>query len=202
MAANTLYRFCSKLVTSTFQAGACGLKSNKDGLNEYGMLIKGDYSGIHFPVTFKQEYGKKLTDILDTGWTSLYLISDRMKIILEENKLTGWKTYPIKLYDKQNNEIFGYYGFSVTGRCDPIDYSKSEIIEKRRVSEGPLVKFYKGMYIDLAKWDGSDFFSPKNSDGLMITKKAADALTKNKISNLRLTNLVDVEVNLSIFQLN
>ena len=200
MIPNVFFEFCSKLVSSTFQASACDLKSNKNGLDEYGMLIKGDYHDIHFPVTFKQEYGKKLTDILDTGWPSLHLISDRMKKILEENKLTGWKIYPIKLYDKKNNEILDYHSFSVTGLSAPMDYSKSEIIEKSSVTDGPLIKYYKGMYIDISKWDGTDFFSPMNSNGLIITKKAAEALTKNKITNLKLTDIADVEIDLRIFQ--
>ena len=83
MAAIILYRFCSKLVTSTFQASACGLKSNRDGLNEYRMLIKGDYSGIHTPVTFKQEYGKKLTDILGSLGLSAHKI--KRAIVAPEN---------------------------------------------------------------------------------------------------------------------
>jgi len=30
----------------------------------------------------------------------IIFISDRLKILLEENQLTGWKTFPIKIYDK------------------------------------------------------------------------------------------------------
>ena len=52
---------------------------------------------------------------------------------MEENNPTGWKIYPIKLYDKKDNEVLGYHGLSVTGKCASIDYSKSEIIEKRYV---------------------------------------------------------------------
>ena len=62
---------------------------------------------------------------------------------------SGWKTYPITLLDKANNEIKGYNGFSVTGSCGPIDYSKSKIVEKRRVTIGPISKYYVGLPIGL-----------------------------------------------------
>ena len=63
-------------------------------------MAKGKYEGIDFPVIFKQEMGKKWTDILDIDWSNLYLISSKIKAVLEENKLTGWKTFPVKVYDK------------------------------------------------------------------------------------------------------
>eukprot|EP01132_Coremiostelium_polycephalum_P000319 gene319-410_t len=134
-------------------------------------LINGDYTGISFPIIFKQVYGKKLQDMLDTGWPGLFLISDRMKSVLEENQLTGWKTFSVQVFDKKGEGIPGYHGFSITGRCGEIDYSKSPIIEKRRVPDGPLVKFYK-----------------------VITQRAAEILKKNKLTNIDLENLSDLEM--------
>jgi len=176
----------SKLLSSTVQAHLTDL--NIDHLK----LIKGNYQGIKFPLVFKQEYGNKLCDILDTGYASLYLISDRMKTVLEENKLTGWKAFPIELYDKKGNRISGYHGFSITGQSSPTTYDNCEIIEKRMVPNGPVCKFYKGVSID--KWDGSDFFTPEGTYETFITKKAADILKKNKITNLELINLADSEM--------
>lgn len=188
------FSFSSKLISSTFQAAPIGLKTDKNGVDDHLNLAKGRYRDIDFPVIFKQEYGKNLTDLLDTGHASLYLISDRMKTILEEKDLTGWQTFPIILYDKKGVEIRGYNGFSIIGHCAPIDYEKSEIIEKRRVPTGPICKFYKGEFIDIDKWDGKDFFSPDNSYDLIITKNAADVLKSNKITNLHLENLADKEI--------
>ena len=175
----------SKLVLSYGRAPPIGL--NTDPMN----LIKGDYTNVNFPIIFKQEGGNRLNDLLDTGYAGLYLISDRMKAILETAKLTGWKTFPIMLYDKKRNEIPNYHGFSTTGKSGPISYDNCEIIEKRYVPNGPICKFYKGLFID--KWDGSDFFTPEGNYGTFITKKAADVLKEHKISNLRLENLTDRE---------
>jgi hypothetical protein len=194
------FDFGSKLLSSTFQAGPVGLKEDENGVYDHLNLIKGKLKGIDFPVIFKQDYGKNLTDILDTGHAGLFLISDRMKKILEDSGLTGWQTFPIKLYDKKGSEILGYHGFSVIGHCGPISYEKSQIIEKRKVPTGPLCKFYKGEYIDLNIWDGTDFFTPDGTYETFITKKAADILTKNKITNMRLENLADKEIDIRIVE--
>ncbi len=186
------FDFRSRLLSSTIQAHAVELGQDENGTNNHWNLIKGIYYGIDFPVIFKQECGKNFLDILDTGWPCLYLISDKMKLLLENNHLTGWKVFPIKLYDKKDNEILGYYGFSITGHCGPTSYAKSEIIEKRLVPNGPLCKYYKGVTIN--DWDGSDFFTPEGTYETFITKKAADILTKNKISNMYLENLAEAEI--------
>lgn len=182
----------SKLLSSTFQAAPVGLKEDENGISDHLNLIEGKYNGINFPVIFKQDYGKNLTDILDTGHAGLFLISDRMKKILEDSGLTGWQTFPIKLFDKKGSEVLGYHGFSVVGHCGPINYEKSEIIEKRRVPTGPLCKFYKGVFVD--NLDGMDFFIPDTTKFIFITKKAADILKENKITNMRLENLANMEM--------
>ncbi|HRD54959.1 MAG TPA: hypothetical protein PLC42_01035, partial [Parachlamydiaceae bacterium] len=109
------FEFSSKYVSSTFMA------CYDDKINELN-LIKGDYIDVNFPIIFKHEEGKKLTDILDTGYVGLFLISDKLKVFLEKNQLTGWKTFPIKIYDKKKIEISGYHGFSIIGRCKSIYY--------------------------------------------------------------------------------
>jgi hypothetical protein len=191
---NDFYSFGTKLAYSTFQAVPVGVKCKvENGLSDPYKLIMGDFSDIDFPVIFKQESGKKLHDILETGLSALYLISDKMKNVLIENQLTGWKTFPVKIFDKKDNEVLGYEGFSTTGRAGPLDYSKCPIIETRVYPSAPLVKHYVGKYIDLSTWDGSDFFLPKNHFGTMITPKAAQILTKSKLTNINLRRLGDIE---------
>ena len=193
------YIFSSKFSSSTLQVHMIGSKEfhpidpNKSYLFDENKLLLGDYSNISFPVVFKQEYGKKLQDILDTGTATLYLISDKMKATFEDNNLTGWKTFEVKILDKQDKEIQGYHGLSITGRCGKIDYSQSEIVEKRCVPEGPLGKYYRGLYVGLDKWDGSDFFLPEKNFGTVITNRVADILKKNKFTNICLENLAEIE---------
>jgi hypothetical protein len=189
------HTFSSKLSSSTVQAHAISLSDKEDitGLFDQHRLTQGVYDGITFPVVFKQEYGKKLADVLDTGWVSLFLISDKMKAVLVENALTGWKSFAVKVLDNKGQEIQGYHGLSITGRCDKIDYSKSEIIEKRLVPNAPLGKYYKGLHVGLDKWDDSDFFLPEKYFGIIITSRAAEVLKKSKLTNIKLENLTEIE---------
>lgn len=159
----------------------------------YNKLLDGNYIDLNFPVLFKHEYGKRLEDVLDTSTAVLYLISDKMRNVLEHNNLTGWKTFPVTILDKDGREVVGYHGFSIIGRCGPVDYKKCEIIEKRFVPTGPLGKYYKGLYIGLDEWDGTDFFLPDKFRGIIITSKTASILKINKLTNINLKNLYTIE---------
>ena len=188
-----LYTFRSKLLASSFQMTAIGLGHDSHGFSHHHNLILAKYEGINFPVLFKQTTGKKFTDILTSGWPNLLLISDNCKNILTENQVKGWTTYPIILKDKKDNQIEGYHGFSVTGISGRKSYTNSPIIETSYVAEGPIVRIYKGATIDLSKWDGSDFFVPEGTGGIVVTKKVAELLKRNKISNLSLDCITEGE---------
>lgn len=193
MEITNFYRLDSKLSSTTFQAHAVSLKENNIGLDDHWKLLLGDYTSIEFPVIFRQEYGNKLHDLLDTGWPSLYLISDKMKITLEENKLLGWRIFPIIVYDKQKNEVQGYHGLTNLGRCGPIDFSKSELQMKSMVENGPVSKYYKGLYVGLNKWDGTDFFMAKGYFSHIVTKKTMEVIKKAKLTNIKFTKLSNIE---------
>jgi hypothetical protein len=185
------YIISSKLSSSTFQVMAV------DETLDYLNMIVGEYSGIKFPIVFKQKYGKKLHDVLDTGFPSFYLISNRFLNILQENKITGWKTFPIIIKDKENIEVDGYSGFSITGVCGNIDYKKSIQFTKRFVPNGPDVKCLRGIYPNFSKWDGSDFFIPKDSLYIIVTNRTRLLLKDNKISNIQFTNILEDEFSYS-----
>lgn len=190
------FEFSSKLISSTLQAHPIGLKKDINGIDEEWNLIKGKYKDIVFPVVFKQVYGKKYTDILDTGWPNLYLISKNMKIVFQENHLLGWETFPIKLYAKNGDEILDYFGLSITGKCIRENYNQSSVIEKKGIVEGSIIKFYKGIAID--GWDGSDLFSPSDSYSIYISCKAAELIRLNQFSNVELKNLGDIETEIPL----
>lgn len=189
------FDFGSKFLSSTVQVHVIKESGYSLSTNNIWGLVKGNYSGIEFPITFKQEYGKNWTDVLDTGWPSRYLISSKLKDILESHSFTGWKTFPVKLYDKKSNEIFGYYGFSVIGKCASIDFNKSKIIERQYAPNAPVQHYYKGEFVDLDQWDGSDFFCPEDSYDIFVTQRVAKTLKENKITNLYLKDLNEVEIN-------
>ncbi|MDE3045855.1 MAG: hypothetical protein KGJ02_04340 [Verrucomicrobiota bacterium] len=192
------FSFSTKIFSSAILAKPVNLKNltpTTGRLGDARKLVTNHYEDIDFPVVFQEVEGKKWADLLDTGWTSLYLISENMKKILKDNNLTGWDTFDIKILDKKNNEVPGYSGFSVDGRCGKVDYKKCEIIQKRLVSTGPLVRIYKGLHIGLEEWDGTDFFLPEGTLEIIITSKAANVFKKNKLTNLYLKNLSEIETN-------
>lgn len=182
---NIFFRLSSTSVLTYFTAPPIDLQIN------YVKLIQGNYEGFEFPVVFQQNRGKKITDILDTGFPGFYLLSNTLISILKDNGFTGWKTYPVRIYDKEGNDVRGFQGLSVTGSCGHTYYKESSIFEKKYVSNGPVYKFYKGEFVN--EWDGSDFFLPENTIDTIVTKKVADELKKNKITNLCLDNLEDIE---------
>lgn len=153
-------------------------------------LSRGEYEGIEFPVVFREhphDSGKRFRDVLDNRTIDGYLISDRMKRILEENNVTGWQTYPIVMYDKRGNEIKGYHGFSVTGRCGgefQLLYDKKST---RYGAEG-----YEGASIDLEQWDGSEIFKIGGKywrSIIIITKRVYKLFKEYKIDAVKMESL-------------
>lgn len=187
-----IYSFSSNLNSSNFAAFP-----QKLSLQQIEQLIRGLYQTVNFPVIFKHSMGrKKLTDLLDTGHPSFFLISDRFLQILQDNHLTGWETYPIILLDKNNQQIPGYHGFSITGTSDSKNFSESKIIEKKFVEHGPIVKFYKGFTI--RPHGDFDFFIPPHTTGFCISEKTAVLLKKNNITNVELEDAENYEIDCSI----
>ncbi len=124
---------------------------------------------LEFPVIFHQFEGNKLRDILDMGCGSFpFVISNRMKNLLEENQVTGWNSFPIIIFDKKENVIPGYYGFSITGRGG--DYEGSNM-------PGWLDR--KPWKYNLSNWDGSDIFFISGT--VIVTERIKIILEKNKI---------------------
>lgn len=157
-------------------------------------IVKGDYTGIDLPIIFKQSSGKKWTDVLMPNSVSMYVVSQRFIEMLEKNDITGWKSYPVTILDKEEKEISGYIGFSVIGESGAVDYSKSEVYEKQLVPNGPKTKYYRGLYVDLDKWDGTDFFMPQGTLNIIITEKVKQLINIHKITNTILQSLAEYEL--------
>ena len=207
-----LYLLNDTFNDKTFQVGNSSLDTFRNGerikLFDRDILLRGDINKLKLPIIWYHEHGSKLGDVLNTGSVSLYLISDKFRNILVENKITGWKTFPVIVYDKKDEEVPGYHGFSITGKSDPIDWSKSEIVTTHQNYDylvkntdamravypdwnpPPPIDFKrrKGLHPGLDGWDGSDMFIPKNSRYIIVTDKVYNALAKSKLTHLELEN--------------
>ncbi len=157
-------------------------------------VLSGNYAGVNLPLRFNQKYGRKWGDLVGTGWLSLYLISTKFRAALEENKLTGWQTFSVEVFNKRKIVVEGFYGLSIIGKCGPINYSKSEMMTKRLVPTGPLVNRHRGLHVGLDQWDGMDFFIPFGSTHIIASPRAATIIEDGHFENVRLENLADVEI--------
>ena len=91
-----------------------------------------------------------MRDVLDMRYNGqCFLISDRTRDMLQSEGVTGWRTYPIKLYSKKNEEIDGYNGFTITGRGGKMIKLRENI---------PYNEDNKYIIWDSNDWDGSDLF--------------------------------------------
>ena len=60
----------------------------------------------------------------------------------------------------------------------------------------PIRTHYKGYKIE--GWDGSDIFFAENTLHISVTKKFADLLEKNKITNVRLQSTEEYKIEVAI----
>lgn len=152
--------------------------SNLNWFKFHHALHDGNYDlpGLEFPVIFKQDSdsGKKFPDILDFRDIIAYLFSDRFVEALKAEGITGWKTYPIQIFDKKGNEIKGYNGISITGSCGDLGFQEFD------ANGDPLPASWG---FDLNTWDGSDMFQAKNRSGYYVTNKVIKMLVKYKLGS-------------------
>lgn len=140
-------------------------------------LTYGDYRDwMQFPIVYHIVDGKRFRDFLELRWLYSYLISDRLKTLLEQAQVTGWKSYPITLYDKKGNLVEGYHGFTITGRaaqCDNEDECDADLMKNPgRETVRPI--------FNLKNWDGSDIFRIAKSK-LVVTERVVKLMRANKI---------------------
>lgn len=119
------------------------------------------------PITFRHVLGRTPRDLLATTLPGRYLLSDRIVSAMKDAKFTGWTTYPVKITRKRGEDIHGYHGFSVTGRCNPLDWPKS--LNQSRSSP---------------HWDGSDIFLVQERDLIGITERVYSVLKALHPSNM------------------
>lgn len=147
------------------------------------------------PLKLRGYMGRQVVDVLWTGRALLFCVSSRVIELLSEHGITGWSTFPVEVYDRQGGPLPGYHGFAITGPVCRRDKSRSQIVAKPPpVPEGEGREVYRGLYFDESQWDGSDFFWVDRSGGRVVTERVYRLFKRNKISNVRLVPLPEVEI--------
>ena len=150
--------------------------------------------------------GKSLSDIIWTTNAFPFIVSKRIIDLFKSNGITGWKTYDVNIFSK-NNELIDqkYYGLIITGRCGYQDYSQSSIVmDKIGITTEPHVK---GFYFKDNYWDGTDLFMCKtdeNGESTMFrfcSQKVSDLIKKENIKNLSLKKTSDFSMSISLYDI-
>jgi hypothetical protein len=149
------------------------------------------------PIQVLRAMGGKLTDLIWTTWAGVFLISDRVREMLESAQVTGWATYPVVVFDANGAAVPSYHGFAVTGRCGLFDPERSQLVTKPPPTpRGRPALVRRGLCFDHSTWDGSDVFcsADEGSTIVVCADRARKLLAKHRVTNVRWQKLSDFEV--------
>lgn len=129
----------------------------------------------------------------------LYVFSEKVVKLLQNNNITGCKFYPITI---KGHEDLKYYLLTITGKCGPLDDSKAKLIEtlsspatkiQNTIITIPKQQFsvIKGKSVRLETWNGCDFFLVENTLESLVTERVKDLFKKHRINNVYLEDLKD-----------
>lgn len=157
-----------------------------------------------FPVRLEWAMGGATpSDVVWTTSADLPVVSRRVIQLLENGGFTGWDTYPVDLVDKAGDWVPGYAGLMVTGRCDPVDLSRSELV--LREFPGGWFPNLRGHFFPPESWDGSDLFMERQDERgsttlfLYATARLIRALRLARIKNLQIESIAEVEVGVPVY---
>jgi len=162
-------------------------------------LFRGRVS-LEQPLRLGIHSGSQLFHFLWSAFPPIVCVSTFVVELFRSNGVTGWMTYPVEVYGKTGELLPGYHGFAVTGGECRRDRSRSQIITKQAIPGGKPFGVYIGLYFHEEDWDGSDIFRVSSSGGTIVTEKVKQILKKSKVSNVRLTPLPEVEIQVLLDQ--
>jgi hypothetical protein len=163
----------------------------KVSVDEAFALTRGEWIPPN-PVVVQRAMGRALKDIIWCTVAAPVLLSRRVSELFRSAGFTGWSTYPVILHLDDGTTTSDYSGLAVTGRCGPIDSSRSQIVGKQYPAG--IFPILKGLYFDPQSWDGSDFFMTSEKTGfIFVVDEVKKCLDDARIRNIHLTPLDQTE---------
>ena len=104
--------------------------------------------------------GRNTYDVVPYQDVFNFAISEKLKIALEQNGITGWLCYPIIIDGIEGN----YFGFWVTGKGGKVT----------KFDKDGAIPMFKPLKWDQAAWDGSDIFNIEDTGIKACTPRAAE----------------------------
>lgn len=134
--------------------------------------------------------GRVPSDFVGTTLATPVIISQRVRDLLESEGFTGWVTHPCRVFGR-DGEPYDHHLLGITGRCGPMNYSRSEVFTK--LLPGGPTTYLRGEYFDESTWDGSDFVLAGKTVTKIITERVRGAFIKHKLRNITMPRLTEVE---------
>ena len=144
------------------------------------------------PIEFRIMKAKNVFDVIPNS-ASVLIVSERTKNLFAEAGFTGWRSFPVRLYDQKDQLLQdAYSGIAVVGRAGRLD-------EEHSVAEWALgpdgrragILAMNGIHFDVAEWDGSDIFMLEDKGYILVTSRVIGALREGGISGWKATPVLD-----------
>ena len=182
------------LIGEGFTRGALRVRARTELSGDAERLTRAEATAVE-PIIFEHAEGKRPHDFVGTTWAVLDLVSDRFIRVLRDGGFTGWDTYPVVIVGKDGKEAAGYHGLSITGRCGPVEWEKSErVILPPPVREGRTMAGWRGLYFSPDSWDGSDLFVPSDrSTYVVVTDAVKTAIEARRLTNITFTRVTEFD---------
>ena len=155
-------------------------------------IARGDID-VNKELQFVHSSGSTRFDLVGTECPALRLLSHRFIELLRAEHAAGWTSCPVAITGKKGEAIAGYQVLMVTGRCGPIDNSRSAKVLKMPPPGGNPYEAWRGFYFDESTWDGSDLFCPGDTAHVIVTDRIRTAAEREKLTNVSFVRLTEVE---------
>lgn len=193
---NKLFKCSDVYSTRPFKAGIEAKVGIEAAFDYSCALLRGDIKPSE-PLEARHLSGTHTPSLVIYTGFSLLLHDSIIETFIQQ-QITGWESFPVTLYGKKDELIPNYSGISITGRCNPVDYYRSEIVLKEHPGVIRFHQCFKGTYFKDDVWDGTDLFMD-NADKReytlhqYVSERVKNIFDNNKIKNLEFTNLTETE---------
>jgi len=140
---------------------------------------------------------------LDIVWTGALVgpvINGRVRDLLIQEHITGWRSYQVHIKDRARTVHTGYWHLVVDGPpCGPIDWTRGPLLE--RTDGWPKGKYYRGGWFDPATWSGADIFRSENNGMILATDRVMQTFNEANVENVEFTPLDQCEIDKFIVEM-
>lgn len=166
MMVRKFYRFRPADVKDCLRIQASVNYNTLDLIREDSPLIKSN--------SFTIATGKYANDIIQFDDSLSFAISKRLKLLLEDNNVSGWSSFPINIKGLTES-YFAFQVVSVAGPILNLDAVNNYETEFRE--------------FNINTWDGKEIFSLKDTLLNVCTERVRDIFVKENITNIKIMPL-------------